>query len=238
MQPDAGPVRPGHPRQRQGLHRQDRKDAGHQVQDQPGQQGKQDSLRQRERVRGRRRCRPGPRFDRQETLLPGRIPDHQHARQPCIGLESLAGGQMQREPVIRRGELLRSGVVHHAGRLREEHGFPDCALRQPGSVDRQGAIGRDRDSKGRGAGRPGVGRGEERRFLRGGGSPLRQVQLETALLRHANLFADQPVRLQSDGQVPVHGRARIDGQRQQHLPVVAEDGQRTFRNARRRGPDD
>ena len=191
------------------LHRQDREDAGHQVEDQAAEEGEgergQDAGTGGRRRLGRegRRLRSGGRAAGlrrygQEALAPGRVLQDRHAGKALFGVVGRPQFQRERDLAVGDCRLLRREIVDLApggGQERSvaNRGEPAVAARK-----RQHAIGRHGGGIGRRRGNARVGGGEQGR-LRGGFFPAgRQVEPQFALLRHADFFADQPIDLGLD----------------------------------------
>ena len=243
--------------QRGGLHRQDREDARHQVEDQPAQEGEGRSQRQAERAArraagfgGRAKARSA---GRERTLGRGdliRLAAHgQHPGHGGRGLRLLkgvAGRQRQGQAVGAALDGLRLGVVDDRGVEGEEVGVRKVGALQRLASDRQGQhqplLGEDARQTGRGR-RIGQGLGDRTAPL---GIRLgqtlgdRQRQGQLGVLGNADLLADQErgLGLEGDDFARLGVGRRGDRDRQHHLVLVAVVHQRPGRLARRRRPDD
>ena len=241
-----------------GLHGEHREHAGHQVEDQAAQQGKQQRLDERERLAalrsGKRRWRheSGIELGRHvESLLDlavaGLLRQHQRAGE-LGGKGRLGVTALQRNANTVGADP--GALLGHAGDRaplgREEIDLPDGVGLQAPGLDDQRRIARLGDAVARGPRarhRHALARLVEDRARRGrrrcAGRRHRQGELELAVLGDADVFAHQPVGFGGEFQ---RADAEIGGRRdanQQHglvLKTVVDDAADI--EAMRRRPDD
>ena len=247
-----------------GLHRQHREDAGHQVEDQPAEEGERQRQRQADGGAGRggrsvivdRRRRQGSAAQssgrdraRRGRNLPCPVAERQH---PGDGGRRLAGAdrdpgrQAEGQAVGAPLDGLGLGVVQDRGVERKEIG-----PRQVGAFERRARDGQPQrlafDGVDGGEAR-GLRGGDQRsgdpvapdRVGPGGGGDDRHLQRQTGVFRHAGQFADQEggVRLQRHRGSDRRRGGNLDRDRQQHLARIAVVEQRPDRHAGRGRPDD
>ena len=233
LDPHAAALRAGEPGEAHGLDREHRKDAGHQIEDEAAQEGEAEDAPERRGQPGR--CAAGRGADLEVVGRAARPGDGEHPRERGILAEIAAGLQGERHPVRPRCEWLGRGVVERAGGFREERGVAGAGQGMAGNGER--AIRSDARVKLALAREVPVRRGEERGLRgRSGGAP-RQVERELAVLRDADLRADEPVRLRPDRQRAAVRRRR-DRHREEHLARIGVGHQRAFGQALRRGEFD
>ncbi len=225
----------------QGLHRQDREDAGHQVQDDAAQERRAGRQRQAgdplparktavtgrgHRTEPRGGGRQGPRLG---VDLEGLAVDDQQAIQGLgrgAGLEGVARlqGQSQAAGAAHRG--LGLGLVDDAGGEGVEIDLPDGGAVQRRAEHRQlhhAALEAHGALQGWPLGRRGQGRGDGGVGGDRGRCGDRQAQLQGRVLGHADVLADQDRDggLQRRGLAHRRGLGRGDRDRQPHLAFVA-----------------
>ncbi len=250
--------------QRGRLHRQHREDAGHQVEDQPAEegegQGADHTHARNERSPGRgcrglhrrgdgRRPRPrGPRGRRTGLGVQhiGAGLQRQHARDWPERLKGGAGNEGQGQAVRSAFHGLRLGVVDDGGIVRIEVGPGGVGALQHRARDRQlehAALPGDGGGEILGLGRGGQHLGDrlaEAGVEAGRAGGHRQVEGELARLGHTDVGADQQVGLggQVDGLAGPGVGGDLDGNRQIDLVGVDVVHQRSGDEPPRRRPDD
>ncbi len=240
MRPHRPARRPGQPRQGDRLHRQDREDAGHQVQDQPAQRGEQQRLPQRQAARRRHRPRCG-RDAVGAAHAPG-IGDGDDALD--AGGQGIRPSARQAEPqrAVAHRHRLRRGIVEEVDLQREEEGVPHRAGGDRRAGEFHGAMqpletGARGEGTGAGFGRFGGGDDRAGHRVRTRRGLDRDVEAERARLGDADLLADQPggVGGQREGLARRQPGRRRDRDDEDGLAFIAEIHQRAERDPLRRG---
>lgn len=162
MRDDGAMLRLGEFAERQRLHRQHRKDAWHEIEDEPAEEGKDERLgpgRWRDTVRRR----AGFGRQGQKTLAAADVAHDQDAGERRVRPESGIRGQAKHQTPRREAERLRGRGADQAGLIGQEPGRLDMGRRKLRCVHVEPPIRGDPGGEGRRA----------RRALAGGGKQWR-----------------------------------------------------------------